>query len=415
MQIDFHYYATYCAAYLAGYSHEECLAICYSAQFTDCCTRTLLSTIGGPSEAATTQLQLEMMDARTDILGIQDITRIWSSFHFLPRDLKSDPGKESRIYKAKYRLICGPNGDLLVKTVDLAKDKSLQAAGIAMHVLADTWAHQYFAGTPSQVINNTDYWFFELLPAEAPGDDANSGDSANNSNSKENGDAANAARSFTERRVTFRHNPTGKDDLDKGIYTNTVYQLEENSVMSLGHGRAGHLPDYSFMRYKYLPAWGKYEEFIKDNPSDYYKAFSQMVYALRYLRGDYETFETEHYDTEKVSPYEAEIKEILEKRQLDACADWKAFGEKLSGCEIPDFDANRYCTEYKQASEDDKDDTFLGSYIDAALAQKTMVTNQIFQSDNLLAGYSVEYSESRFLGIRDFIHYIEHKRKKENA
>ena len=97
MQIDFHYYATYCAAYLAGYSHEDCLAICYSAQFTDCCTRTLLSTIGGPSEAATTQLQLEMMDARTDILGIQDITRIWSSFHFLPRDLKADPGKGSRI------------------------------------------------------------------------------------------------------------------------------------------------------------------------------------------------------------------------------------------------------------------------------------------------------------------------------
>lgn len=412
MQIDFHYYATYCAAYLAGYSHEECLAICYSAQFTDCCTRTLLSTIGGPSEAATTQLQLEMMDARTDLLGLQDITRIWASFHFLPRDLKADPEKGSRIYKAKYRLICGPNGDLLVKTVNLAKDKSLQAAGIAMHVLADTWAHQYFAGTPSQVINNTDYWFYELLPAEDSGDSANNEDSANIGGSKENGDAA---KSFTERRITFRHNPTGKDDLDKGIYTSTVYQLEESSVMSLGHGRAGHLPDYSFMRYKYLPAWGKYEEFIKDNPSDYYKAFSQMVYALRYLRGDYETFETEHYDTEKVSPYEAEIKEILEKRQLDACADWKAFGEKLSGCEIPDFDANRYCAEYKQAAETDKDDTFLGNYIDAALAQKTMVTHQIFQSDNLLAGYSVEYSESRFLGIRDFIHYIENKKKKGKA
>lgn len=406
MQIDFHYYATYCAAYLAGYSHEDCLAICYSAQFTDCCTRTLLSTIGGPSEAATTQLQLEMMDARTDLLGLQDITRIWASFHFLPRDLRADPEKGSRIYKAKYRLICGPNGDLLVKTVNLAKDKSLQAAGIAMHVLADTWAHQYFAGTPSQVINNTDYWFFELLPAEASGDSANSGDGQENGNAK---------RAFTERRITFRHNPTGKDDLDKGIYTGTVYQLEENSVMSLGHGRAGHLPDYSFMRYKYLPAWGKYEEVIKDNPSDYYKAFGQMVYALRYLRGDYAAFETDRYDTEKVSPYEAKIKEILEKRQLDACADWKAFGEKLSGCEIPDFDANRYCAEYKQASEDDKDDTFLGSYIDAALAQKTMVTNQIFQSDNLLAGYSVEYSESRFLGIRDFIHYIEHKREKEKG
>ena len=163
--------------------------------------------------------------------------------------------------------------------------------------------------------------------------------------------------------------------------------------MSLGHGRAGHLPDYSFMRYKYLPAWGKYEEVIKDNPSDYYKAFCQMVYALRYLRGDHESFEADRYDTEKVSPYDAKIKEILEKRQLDACADWKAFGEQLSGCGIPDFNANLYCAEYKQAPTDDKDDTFL----------------------NLLAGYSVEYSESRFLGIRDFIHYIEHKRKKEKA
>ena len=44
-----------------------------------------------------------------------------------------------------------------------------------------------------------------------------------------------------------------------------------------------------------------------------------------------------------------------------------------------------------------------------------MVTNQIFQSDNLLAGYSVEYNESRFLGIRGFIHYVENKRKKGKA
>ena len=44
---------------------------------------TLLSKIGGPSSAATTQLQLEMMEARTDLVGLQDITRIWSSFKFI--------------------------------------------------------------------------------------------------------------------------------------------------------------------------------------------------------------------------------------------------------------------------------------------------------------------------------------------
>ena len=388
MQIDFHYYATYCAAYIAGYSHEECLAVCYSAQFVDCCTRTLLSTIKAPDSAATTQLQLEMMDARTDIVGLQDITRIWASFHFLPRDLRAEVGKGPRIYKAKYRLICGPNGDLLVKTVELAKEKSLQAVGLAMHVLADTWAHQYFAGTPSQVINNTDYWFYELIPE---------GDS------------------FKDRSITFRHNPTEKDDLDKGIYTNTVYQFQESSVMSLGHGRAGHLPDYSFMRYKYLPAWGDYEVIIKDNPSDYYKAFCQMVYAMKYLRGEYETFEKERYDTEAVSPYEEEIKSILEKRQLDSCAEWKAFGEKLSGCEIPNFDEDRYLSEYSEAGEEEKNSTFIGHFIAAALKQKSMVTRQIFESGSLLAGYTVEYKNSRFQGIKDFIRFVEQERKGERS
>ena len=69
MQMDFHYYATYCAAFIAGYSHEESLDIAYSAQFVDHCTRTLLAKIKGPSDAATTQMQLEMMDARTDPIG----------------------------------------------------------------------------------------------------------------------------------------------------------------------------------------------------------------------------------------------------------------------------------------------------------------------------------------------------------
>jgi len=35
MQKDFHYYATYCAAVIAGYNHEDSLTIAYSAQFVD--------------------------------------------------------------------------------------------------------------------------------------------------------------------------------------------------------------------------------------------------------------------------------------------------------------------------------------------------------------------------------------------
>ena len=71
--------------------------------------------------------------------------------------------KCAKRYRNKFRLICGPNGDLLVDTVKLAKGAGTQAAGIAMHVLADTWAHQNFAGTPSLVINNTNDYFYEMM------------------------------------------------------------------------------------------------------------------------------------------------------------------------------------------------------------------------------------------------------------
>ena len=69
MNKDFHCYATYCAAILAGYSHEESAVIGYSSQMVDLCTRTMLSKLHAPQSAATTQLQLELMDARTDIIG----------------------------------------------------------------------------------------------------------------------------------------------------------------------------------------------------------------------------------------------------------------------------------------------------------------------------------------------------------
>ena len=380
MQKDFHYYATYCAAYIAGYSHEECMDICYSAQFVDWCSKTLLSKIKAPKAAATTQLQLELMDTDPDLLGLQEITRIWASFHFLPYDLYAITARGTRLYRSKYSLICNPNSDLVVNTVNLALDSDPQSVGVAMHVLADTWAHRYFAGTPSLAINNTNYYFYELIP---------------------DGDG------FTERPITFRHNPVGVDDIERSIYTNSIYQSSEQSIMNLGHGRAGHLPDYSFIRYKYLPAWGNYEEIVKDNPSDYYHAFCQMVYAMRFLRGEYRRFEKERYDTEAVAPWETEIKAIIERRQLDASEDWKALGERISGRSIEDFDLEKYQAEYVNAGENEKDSTFLGKFILAALAQKSMVTNKIFKSGNLLAGFSVDFDVKGFQGIRDYIKLVE--------
>ena len=382
MQLDFHYYATYCAAFIAGYSHEESLDICYSAQFVDCCTKSFLSSVKGPLQAATTQSQTELLDVRTDIVGLQDITRIWASFHFLPGDLEAPIKHASKKYKNKYRLICAPNGDLVLSTVELARDNSLQAAGVAMHVLADTWAHRNFAGTPSMVINNTDNYFYEVMPDD------------------------------TLRRIKFVHNPGSADDIENCQYTNTVYSLGEKTIMNLGHGRAGHLPDYSFIRYKYMPAWDNYRECLKDNPSEYYKAFCQMLYAMKYLRGEVEVLEKDTYDEEAAAPWKDRIMAILTKRQTDACADWKDLGEELSGEVIPDFDDSRYVEEYMSVGKEESDHshTFLGKFILAALAQKSMVTNRIYKSGNKLAGFSIDYDKRGFKGMKDYKRLVKAKK-----
>ncbi|MBQ1289479.1 MAG: hypothetical protein IIY23_04895, partial [Erysipelotrichaceae bacterium] len=329
------------------------------------------------------------VNARTDTVGLQDITRIWSSFHFLPRDLNADVKKGSKEYKDKYRLICGPNGDLLVDTVKLAKNNGNEAIGLAMHVLADTWAHTYFAGTPSLVINNTDNYFFELIP-QADG-------------------------SYSRRPIEFGHNPAAKEDPDKGAYTGSIFQASENSIMNLGHGRAGHLPDYSFIRYLYLPAWGDYKEILKDNQHDYIHAFAQMVYALQYLSGKYPDFEKETYAWEAIEPYRDEIEHILAVRRVDDSADWKALGESITGNTIRDFRLDEYEKEYMSAPETRKDDdTVLGRFFIAAMTHKSMVASRIAATGSKLAGISVDYTSKGFHGIDDYRKIVKNTEDRDN-
>lgn len=374
MQEDFHYYATYCAAFLAGYTPEESREIAYSAQLVDCCSKTFIRKYKGPLTAATTQLQTELADTHTNIPGIQDITRIWASFHFLPGNLYAVLKRRPRVYMDKYRLICDVNGPLVRDTVILANKGGTEACGIAMHILADTWAHRYFAGTPSFVINDARE-FFELRETE-------------------NG--------IERIKVRFNHNPISPDSLEKNKFTNCLKQDGELSTMNLGHGRAGHLPDYSCMVYEFQPAWGDYMIIRKDNPSDYYRAFCQMVYAMGFLRGEFTEFETDRYDEEKVQPYRDEIMSILKKRQLIANEDWKSFGEMLTGTALEDFDLQKYGGEYMASAREEKEHTFLGRFFTAAIAQKSMVTNKIYSSGNRIAGFSVEQDPGGLKGMAKF-------------
>ena len=46
MERSFHYYGTYCAALIAGYSPEESQELCHSAFLVDKCSKTFLNRIG---------------------------------------------------------------------------------------------------------------------------------------------------------------------------------------------------------------------------------------------------------------------------------------------------------------------------------------------------------------------------------
>ena len=69
MNKDFHFFATYTAARLAGFTIDEAYVIGAASQFTDMCTKTFLDAIGGPVSAATTQVNAELIKVRMDVVG----------------------------------------------------------------------------------------------------------------------------------------------------------------------------------------------------------------------------------------------------------------------------------------------------------------------------------------------------------
>lgn len=70
----------------------------------------------------------------------------------------------------------------------------------------------------------------------------------------------------------------GSDDIEKDIFICTPVGPRENSLVYLGHGRIGHLPDYGYQEYKCSKHTG--EPMKKNNPSDFRNAFVQMIHVM---------------------------------------------------------------------------------------------------------------------------------------
>ena len=154
MQIDFHHTVTYVLSRMAGFPHEEADIIAYAAQYVDDCTNGgLLKFKDGPMyhrvPSAHTMGDLKHhMDTEENYL-------VWSIFHFLPGNegkIAGDP-TSGDFYK---KIVCKPDSDVAHRMIEECmkyKDEeyALHRLGIAMHVYADTYAHQGFAGIMHEI------------------------------------------------------------------------------------------------------------------------------------------------------------------------------------------------------------------------------------------------------------------------
>jgi hypothetical protein len=237
MQLDFHHGVTYVVARLAGLTHAEASIVAYCAQYVDDATNSGLIRFQNGALFSRISSAHKLLDYRN--FKELAVHHVWIPFHFLPANCGLPAGQEPPGDFVD-RLICRPNSlvaQQMVKGCIADKDApyALHRLGITLHVYADTWAHQGFAGVNHRVNEVT-----RVTDAEGKPD-----------------------RSIMKRLAG--------------------YFMSE--ALPLGHGAALSYPDRPFLRWGYTN--GKGEQVWRDNPRDFLEAADHLCQAIRrYQMGD---------------------------------------------------------------------------------------------------------------------------------
>ena len=382
MNMDFHYYATYLAARVAGYEKEEAKTIAHAAQYVDESEADMIDKklLPGLSETTPTienmgTLLMRNADLVREEKEIRESEGIWRSFHFLPGNIHEEDDRQVYTGERKYSrtflgmhilgtpeygkeearafsLMCQPNSVLSEKMVnDVRKYRNqpyyLELLGIRMHVLADTWAHRYFAGTPS--------WWVNEAPGEVyyvPG-----GGEMEYSLLKD-----------------FSITDFNKYMADNYFLT-TPPMPSFRSFSYLGHGRMGAVPDVPFMHYRYKPKWSN-EDVEKNNPEEFLLAFRQLVYAMNCIKEQFYYERNVYADIN--GELETELRTVFgneEYKASEAAGLWKSLIEKFYPGEsafLSDFDRAEWKTEAGNAA--DKKETHYYHFNYSALKHRRFVT-----------------------------------------
>jgi len=244
MQIDFHHTATYVTARAAGFGHRDADTVSYAAQYVDDAINS--GTIRFHNGAMYTRISSahKMLDYR----NFEKLANhhVWIPFHFLPGNggKKAGENPEGTFID---KIICRPGSHISREMVraciaDKHKSYGLYRLGVTLHVLADSWAHQGFAGVNSHV------------------NDVRTLD-----------EDASSSKNFMNRMEQFF-----------GTSFNKAASSFVGDVLPLGHGAALSYPDLPFLKWAYRDHSG--EMIVRDNPADFLSAADAMCKAIQCFR-----------------------------------------------------------------------------------------------------------------------------------
>jgi len=237
MQKDGHHALTYVAARIAGFNRAKSSIIAYSAQYVDDATNSGTIRFSNGAMYSRISSAHKMLDYRNSD-GLANHL-VWIPFHFLPGN-GGKPAGENPDGSFIRKLVCYPDSyvarDMLCACAkDVDKPYALHRLGITMHVYADTWAHQGFAGV-NHKINEV-------------------------SNLKSN-----------------------DKSLDKS-FINKIANFFLSESFPLGHGAALSHPDRPKLIWKYKNGLG--EKVSRNNPEIFIDAVDKMCRAMQcYLNSD---------------------------------------------------------------------------------------------------------------------------------
>jgi hypothetical protein len=247
MDKDFHYYALGLLARAAGFTESDALTIAYASQYVDNATESEPLRVGGIifDPVRTAHYGLQTFDWSTQ-------KRVFIPFHFLPP-------KGARASADSF--VTQPNSPLAQMIFEKACQEPedtlrLISIGIALHALADSWAHQGFAGKEDP-INEVDKIY----------------------RGKENA----WEQVLVIDTLDFSSIPGGSivSKLLAGIPKRIGLALEAiylNFLPKVGHVRAGWYPDYPFLKWK-CARGPKKETLERDNTTEFLTA-AETIYNL---------------------------------------------------------------------------------------------------------------------------------------